>query len=88
LRGQLVGIAVAEPEDLRRMGGSSGAFAFPLLSDADGRVTRSYSALDSPGSEAAPVTVVVDRSGKIVWSGRDDQATPAAVLAAFRDVVR
>jgi len=88
LRGQLVGVAVAEPEDLRRVEESSGGLSFPLLSDADGRVSRSYSAFGGPGSEATPLAVVVDRSGKIVWSGRDDQATPMAVIAAFRDVVR
>jgi peroxiredoxin len=88
LRGQPVAIAVAEPEDLRRVEESSGDPSFPLLSDADGRVTRSYSATGGPGGEHTPLAVVVDRSGKIVWTGRDDQATSAAVLAAFRDVIR
>ncbi len=88
LRGQPVGIAVAAPEDLLRLEESSGGFSFPLLSDADGHVTRSYSATGGPGGEDAPLAVVVDRSGKMVWSGRHDQASAAAVLAAFRDIVR
>lgn len=88
LRGQVLGIAVAESRDLGLVVGESGPFGFPLLADADGSVARAYAACDESGRRAAALTVVVDRAGKIVWSGRDADASAAATLKAFRDVVR
>jgi len=61
--------------------------AFPLLTD-DGSVAKQYGALRKDGT-ARPMAFIIDRAGKIVWTGDGATAlTAPALLAAFRKVVR
>ena len=87
LRGQLVGICDAGADECRALAAKVPGLAFPLLPD-DGRVAQSYGALLKDGT-ARPMVFIIDRAGKIVWSGEGAAAlTSAALLAAFRTVVR
>jgi hypothetical protein len=87
MRGQLVGICDAGREECRVLAGQVPALAFPLLPD-DGSVARQYGALRKDGT-VRPMALVVDRAGKIVWTGEGAAAlTAPALLAAFRKVVR
>lgn len=87
LRGQLVGICDAEADACRALAGKVPGLAFPLLPD-DGSVARLYGALRKDGT-ARPMAFIIDRAGKIVWSGEGPAAlTPPALLAAFRTLVR
>lgn len=87
LRGQLVGICDAGADECRALAAKVPGLAFPLLPD-DGRVAQSYGALRKDGT-ARPMVFIIDRAGKIVWSGEGAAAlTSAALLAAFRTVVR
>lgn len=88
LRGQPLGITVGELDDVAAFAESTGGVAFPLLADARGDVARLYAAWDAKRNAVAPATVIVDRAGKIVWMGRGSDASAAATLAAFQDVVR
>ena len=61
--------------------------AFPLLPD-DGSVAQMYGAL-RPDGTARPMAFIIDRAGKIVWTGDGAAAfTAPALVAAFRQVVR
>ncbi len=87
LRGQLVGICDAGRDDVRALAASVESLAFPLLSD-EGSVAQLYGALKKDGT-VRPMVFIIDRAGKIVWSGEGEAAvkTPKLV-AAFRQVVR
>jgi peroxiredoxin len=87
LRGQVVGICDASADVCRALAARVPDLAFPLLSD-DGRVARQYGALGKNGA-VRPMAFVVDRAGKIVWTGEGATALSAeTLLAAFRNVVR
>ena len=87
LRGQLVGICDASADDCRALAARVPGLAFPLLPD-DGSVARQYGALRKDGT-VRPMALIVDRAGKIVWTGDGAAAlTQASLLAAFRQVVR
>jgi peroxiredoxin len=87
LRGQLLAVCDASPEDVAALAGRVDGLAFPLLPD-DGRVAAAYGALKKNG-DVRPMVVILDRAGKIVWEGdRPEALTTSAILAAFRQVVR
>jgi peroxiredoxin len=87
LRGQVVGICDAGREECRTLAAGVPGLAFPLLPD-DGSLARQYGALREDGT-ARPMAFIVDRAGKIVWTGEGAAAlTTPALLAAFRRVVR
>jgi peroxiredoxin Q/BCP len=87
LRGQLLGVCDAGVDALRDLAASTEGLSFPLLAD-DGTVARAYGAL-KPDGALRPMVFVVDRAGKIVWSGEGAEAlVPEAIVAAFRQVVR
>ena len=87
LRGQLVGVCDASADDCRALAARVPGLAFPLLAD-DGSVARQYGALRKDGT-ARPMAFIIDRAGKIVWTGDGAAAlTAPALLAAFREVVR
>lgn len=86
-RGQLIGICDAGADDVRELAGRVEGLSFPLVAD-DGRVAQAYGAL-RPTGEVRPMAFVVDRSGKIVWTGEGEAALrPAALVAAFRQIAR
>ena len=87
LRGQLIGICDAGRDDCAALAGKVPGLAFPLLPD-DGTVAMQYGALRKDGT-ARPMALIIDRSGKIVWTGDGAAAlTAEALLAAFRQIVR
>ncbi len=87
LRGQLVGICDAGRDECKALAAGVPGLAFPLLPD-DGSVARQYGALSRDGA-ARPMAFIVDRAGKIVWTGDGAAAlTAPALVAAFRQVVR
>ncbi len=87
LRGQVLAVCDGAREDVVRLAGGVERLAFPILTDG-AAVARRYGALHSDG-RLLPMAFVIDRSGKIVWSGEGDAALSApALTAAFREVVR
>ena len=87
LRGQLVGLCDADRDECSALAARVPGLAFPLLPD-DGTVARQYGALRDDGT-ARPMAFIVDRAGKIVWTGEGAAAlTHQSLLAAFREVVR
>lgn len=87
LRGQVVGICDAGRDECKTLAAGVPGLAFPLLPD-DGGVARQYGALREDGT-ARPMAFIIDRAGKIVWTGDGAAAlTAPALLAAFREVVR
>lgn len=87
MRGQLVGVCDAGRDDVKALADGVPALAFPLLPDG-AAVARLYGAL-RPDGTARPMTFIIDRAGKIVWTGEGDAAMQASeIIAAFRQVVR
>lgn len=87
LRGQLVGVCDAGRDECSALAARVPGLAFPLLPD-DGAVAGQYGALRDDGT-ARPMAFIIDRAGKIVWTGEGAAAlTEQALLAAFRQVVR
>jgi peroxiredoxin len=87
LRGQIVGVCHASADDCKALAAEVPGLAFPLLPD-DGSVAGQYGALRDDGT-ARPMAFIIDRAGKIVWTGDGAAAlTQASLLAAFRKVVR
>lgn len=87
LRGQLVALCDAGRDECKTLAAQVPGLAFPLLPD-DGSVARQYGALRKDGS-VRPMAFVVDRAGKIVWTGEGAESlTPAVLIEAFRQVVR
>jgi peroxiredoxin len=87
LRGQLLGICDAGRDEATKLAAKVEGLSFPLLPD-DGRVARAYGAV-KPSGEVRPMAFIVDRAGKIVWTGEGAAALePATLVAAFREVVR
>jgi thioredoxin-dependent peroxiredoxin len=90
LRGQLVGIVQGDEAAARAIAEAAGRTEFPLLSDADGAVARAYGAADGAAPAPRSSAVIVDRSGKIVWTAGGGAAAvrPADVVAGLRAVAR
>ena len=87
LRGQLLGICDAGRDEVKALADRVEGLSFPLLPD-DGSVAQAYGALKKNG-EVRPMAFIVDRAGKIVWTGEGVSALkPAALTAAFREVAR
>jgi peroxiredoxin len=87
LRGQLVSICDAGPDEVSALASRLPGLSFPLLAD-DGAVARAYGAL-RPDGELREMAFIVDRAGKIVWSAEGpDALEPVTLLTAFRQVVR
>jgi peroxiredoxin len=87
LRGQLLGICDAGRDEVKALADRVEGLSFPLLPD-DGSVARAYGVLKKNGG-VRPMAFIVDRAGKIVWSGEGPAALrPAALTAAFREVAR
>lgn len=87
LRGQVVGVCDAGRAECDTLAAGIPGLAFPLLPD-DGGVARQYGALREDGT-ARPMVFIIDRAGKIVWTGEGAAAlTAPTLLAAFRKVVR
>ncbi|HTX70337.1 MAG TPA: peroxiredoxin family protein [Thermoleophilia bacterium] len=87
LRGQVVGVCDASADECKALAAKVPGLAFPLLCD-DGSVAQLYGALRKDGT-ARPMAFIIDRAGKIVWTGDGAAAlTAPALLAAFRTVVR
>jgi peroxiredoxin Q/BCP len=87
-RGQVLAIAAAPAADLAALDAQSGPFGFPLLADVGGAVVRAYDAWDQTAGTVRDLTCIVDKAGKIVWCGSGDEAGPAQLAQAFRDVAR
>lgn len=87
-RGQLLAVAAAPIEDLQAMDRGCGSLPFPVLADSGGAVARRYGAWSVRAGVVDPTACIVDRSGKIVWSGQGDDLRPQALVRAFRDLVR
>jgi peroxiredoxin len=87
LRGQLVGICDAKRDEVKVLADGVPGLAFPLLPD-DGSVAQVYGALRADGT-SRPLAFIIDRAGKIVWTGEGTAAlTAPELVAAFREVVR
>jgi peroxiredoxin len=85
-RGQLIGLCDAERDACSALAARVPGLAFPLLPDA-AAVARQYGAIREDGP-VRPM-IIIDRSGKIVWTGEGAAAlTEQALSAAFRQVVR
>ena len=83
----LVGICDAGRDECVSLAAGCTGLAFPLLPD-DGSVARTCGALRADGT-ARPMAFIIDRAGKIVWTGDGAAAlTTQTLLAAFRQVVR
>ena len=96
LRGQLVGIVAGDAQLLQSVAGAAGRADFPLLADSGNAIARAYGVYDAAASRVRPYVVIVDRSGKIVWTADGADATglvgpavaPAAVVAGLKDIAR
>ena len=87
LRGQLLAICDSGRDEVTKLAAEIEGLSFPLLPD-DGRVAQAYGALKQSG-EVRPMAFIVDRAGKIVWTGEGASALePPTLVAAFRQVAR
>ena len=86
-RGQLLAICDASPDDVKALADGVEGLTFPLLPD-DGKVAQAYGALEADG-RVRRMAFIIDRAGKIVWSGEGASAlTPATLTGALRDIAR
>lgn len=86
LRGQVI-VIYQKLDDVTATAPTASEVSFPLLLD-DGTLAAAYGARRANGEPQA-MAFIVDRSGKIVWTGEGAEALdPAALIAAFREVVR
>ncbi len=89
VRAQLLGVTMASKDDVPGLQERVRRLAFPVLVDEQGAVARAYGAWDAASERVLPVTCIVDKAGKIVWSKEGAAARdPQGLLNAFRDVVR
>ena len=87
LRGQIVGLCHGTRDEVTALSASAPGVAFPLLPD-DGTIAAAYGALWAD-NEPRTMAFIVDRAGKIVWTGEgDEELAPAVLIAAFREVAR
>jgi peroxiredoxin len=86
-RGQLVGLCHGTRDEVTALSASATEVAFPLLPD-DGTIAAAYGALWAD-NEPRTMAFIVDRAGKIVWTGEGDESLiPSTLLDAFREVAR
>ena len=96
LRGQLVGIVAGDADLLQSVAAKAGRADFPLLADAGDAVARAYGAYDTAAARVRAGVVIVDRSGKIVWTvdgadaagAAEPAVAPAAIVAGLKDIAR
>ena len=96
LRGQLVGIVAGDAQLLKSVAAEAGRADFPLLADSGNAVARAYGAYDAVAARVRPYVVIVDRSGKIVWTADGADAggvaepavAPATIVAGLKDIAR
>ena len=91
LRGQLVGIVAGDAQVLKSVVAAAERADFPLLADSGNGVARAYAAYDAAAASVRPYVVIIDRSGKIVWTADGADATavaPAAIVAGLKDIAR
>ena len=88
--GQVVGLVHGSLDGARELAGKAAKVGFPLVADEDGGVARAYGAGNAAKGTRRNLAVIVDRSGKIVWSaeGGATPLEPAAIVAGLRDVAR
>lgn len=87
LRGQLVSVCHGTRDEVRALSAIAAGVAFPLLPD-DGTIAAAYGALWAD-NEPRTMVFIVDRAGKIVWTGEGDESLgPRVLLEAFREVAR
>ena len=87
VRGQIVGLCHGTRDEVMALSASTGGVAFPLLPD-DGTIAAAYGALWAD-NEPRTMAFIVDRAGKIVWTGEGDEALdPTVLIAAFREIAR
>lgn len=87
LRGQLVGFCDAGRDECEAFAAQVPDLNFPLLPDG-GEVARQYGAARD-GGRFRPMVFIIDRAGKIVWTGEGEKALQGETLVeAFREVVR
>ena len=87
LRGQLVGVCDGGRDAAKALAQGVPSLAFPLLPD-DGGLARQYGALRDDGA-LRPMAFIIDRAGKIVWTGEGEAALESPrLIAAFRRVAR
>jgi peroxiredoxin len=90
LRAQLIAVHEADDGTDRpdeAPGQAAGSVPFPVLAD-DGSVATRYGVV-RVGQCLQPAAFVIDRAGKIVWTGEEDAALdPTTITAALRDVAR
>jgi peroxiredoxin Q/BCP len=61
---EVVGVSVDTIESHKRFADKN-ALNFPLISDRDKKISRTYGVLSEDGSEAERMTFIIDREGKI-----------------------
>ena len=90
VRGQLIGIVHGDDAAAAAVAVQAERTEFPLLADPEAMVARAFGAYDAAAGAVRPYAVIVDRSGKIVWTADGGAASvkPAALAAAMRTVVR
>lgn len=85
LRGQI--LAICERQADGALPAEPPGVSLPILMD-DGSVAHAYGAARA-GAHSRPMTHIVDRAGKIVWTAEgDDALDPAVIATAFYEVVR
>jgi peroxiredoxin len=91
LRGQVMAIAVASEEEVRRLADRVGDLSIPVLADPDGAVARLYGAWDKAQGACGPLAYIADRAHKIVWAQQGDGTLPPPVSElqqGFRGTVK
>jgi peroxiredoxin len=87
LRAQLVGLCRGTRDEVAALAEATEGLSFPLLPD-DGAVAAAYGARRANG-DPRTMACIVDRAGKIVWTGDGAAALdPAILIAAIREAVR
>jgi thioredoxin-dependent peroxiredoxin len=89
-RAQVVGIVHPDVDGAKALADASESVGFPLVADVDGAVARAYSAWNTTAGASRDYVAIVDRSGKIVWTGEGDKGPlkPNEIIAALRNVTR
>jgi peroxiredoxin len=90
-RGQLMAIAIADPEALRGLAERVGDVPYPLLADEDGAISKRYGVWNAQEGRVVPVAYIADRAHKLIWAAEGKDGLPPRVAdlrAAFRSVVR
>jgi peroxiredoxin len=91
---QPVAISVDTPEESRNLATKAG-YTFPILSDRNADVIRSYDVLHKGAGEngrdiARPAEFLIDRTGVVRWRNLTEdyrvRATPEQMLAAARSL--